>query len=508
MQRFSNVKLGKGTGRPSFAEVVSSAATVSGNRVAAKIDGDWPLPVRCDVEKTQLRGMEMGAVRQVRDCSVLEEQAVGPSGMDHSVDDHFRSRGCVCRPAGVSRDSGVEGDVSLQGDGVFGVFEKVFEILGRFSKALVWACGFSKKLGSKSLFGFKRRVGFVAGQVLKRVKSVFKGFRAGAKVIKPNAKLDAVSGHKLSSVSGAILGRRSGPGCLQRSTEVHGSALRPDMTSAADPGVDLGLSHSGAGSRDRQLVPVVESVNQATVLPPLSTPVLRPPVLLSDLPSGVRSSMVSSFSGSGLIHRQAVVLPSAGSVLVRSGVEEFQFGEPGASSSGAGHASVGVASGAPSGSLLRHAVVHSDAPALVRSFGGVPLFGKFVGPPGVSASIPPFQWVLFPQWPRPFSFVEVGESSKGIDPKESVVVYPRVVKDSRSCFRTMGVSFVGSDQKGFLDFLTLIEDERYDSDSSPKKVKEIKRKKGKREVKNLECSINFDARGVGSSWVRGKKLGV
>jgi len=138
--------------------------------------------------------------------------------------------------------------------------------------------------------------------------------------------------------------------------------------------------------------------------------------------------------------------------------------------------------------------VHSDAPALVRSFGGVPLFGKFGGPPGVSASIPPFQWVLFPQWPRPFSSVfgcpqlpglssgvfEVGESSKGIDLKESVVIYPRVVKDSRSCFRTMGVSFVGSDQKGFLDFLTLIEDERYDSDSPPKKVKEIKRKKGEK----------------------------
>jgi hypothetical protein len=130
-------------------------------------------------------------------------------------------------------------------------------------------------------------------------------------------------------------------------------------------------------------------------------------------------------------------------------------------------------------------------PALVRSFGGVPLFGKFGGSPGVSASIPPFQWVLFPQWPRPFSSVfgcsqlpglssgvfEVGESSKGIDPKENVVVYPKVVKDSRSCFRTMGVSFVGSDQKGFMDFLTLIEDERYDSDSPPKKVKEIKRKK-------------------------------
>jgi hypothetical protein len=27
-------------------------------------------------------------------------------------------------------------------------------------------------------------------------------------------------------------------------------------------------------------------------------------------------------------------------------------------------------------------------------------------------------------------------------------------------------------------------------------------------VKNLECLINFDARGVGSSQVRGKRLGV
>jgi hypothetical protein len=67
---------------------------------------------------------------------------------------------------------------------------------------------------------------------------------------------------------------------------------------------------------------------------------------------------------------------------------------------------------------------------------------------------------------------------------------------------------LGSDEKGFLDFLAWTEDQRYDSDSPPKKEKKIKRKKGKREVKNLECSINFDARGVGSSRVRGKKLGV
>jgi hypothetical protein len=55
-------------------------------------------------------------------------------------------------------------------------------------------------------------------------------------------------------------------------------------------------------------------------------------------------------------------------------------------------------------------------------------------------------------------------------------------------------------EKGFLDFLTLVDEgQRYVF--TPKQ-------KGKRKVKNLECSINFDARGVGSSRVRGKRLGV
>jgi len=103
---------------------------------------------------------------------------------------------------------------------------------------------------------------------------------------------------------------------------------------------------------------------------------------------------------------------------------------------------------------------------------------------------------------------EVGESSKGAGPEERDVVYPRVVQDARSCFSTMGVSFLGSDEKGFLDLLSWTEDQLYDSNSPSQKEKKIKRRKGKREVKNLECSINFDARGVGSSRVRGKKLGV
>jgi hypothetical protein len=53
------------------------------------------------------------------------------------------------------------------------------------------------------------------------------------------------------------------------------------------------------------------------------------------------------------------------------------------------------------------------------------------------------------------------------------------------------------DEKGFLDFLTLVDEGQRQavsiSSSKPK---------GRRDLKNLECSINFDVRGVGSS--RGK----
>jgi len=51
-----------------------------------------------------------------------------------------------------------------------------------------------------------------------------------------------------------------------------------------------------------------------------------------------------------------------------------------------------------------------------------------------------------------------------------------------------------------MDFLTLV-DEGQCNVSVPKQ-------KEKREFKNLKCSINFDARSVSSSRVRGKRLGV
>ena len=53
------------------------------------------------------------------------------------------------------------------------------------------------------------------------------------------------------------------------------------------------------------------------------------------------------------------------------------------------------------------------------------------------------------------------------------------------------------DEKGFLDFLTLVDEGQHQAVS----ISTTKRK-GRRDLKNFECSINFDARGVGSS--RGK----
>jgi hypothetical protein len=63
----------------------------------------------------------------------------------------------------------------------------------------------------------------------------------------------------------------------------------------------------------------------------------------------------------------------------------------------------------------------------------------------------------------------------------------------------MGDSY-GGNEKGFLDFLALIDEGQCQEVSVP-----ASKLKGFREIKNLECSINFDARGVGSSRVKGKR---
>jgi hypothetical protein len=76
---------------------------------------------------------------------------------------------------------------------------------------------------------------------------------------------------------------------------------------------------------------------------------------------------------------------------------------------------------------------------------------------------------------------------------------PGTAIDLSLCFQTLGVSHEGN-EKAFLDFMTLIDAEhRLEAPVPTPKFK------GCREVKNLECTINYDARGFGSN--RGKARG-
>jgi hypothetical protein len=188
----------------------------------------------CELEKIHLLGMEIEVIRQLVDCFALEKQTFGPLAKDLRVDDRFSSRVFGGSSACVSRDAEVEVDASMQGESsVVGLF---LELLGRFSKALVWVCGFSKKLGFKSFFGLKRRVGhFVAGCMIKRYKAALKGFRFRARsnrlVLKPNAKRPAVdSGLEPSLVFGADVGWVSGPGAIPSLGHDQISLLIPEAT--------------------------------------------------------------------------------------------------------------------------------------------------------------------------------------------------------------------------------------------------------------------------------------
>jgi len=76
---------------------------------------------------------------------------------------------------------------------------------------------------------------------------------------------------------------------------------------------------------------------------------------------------------------------------------------------------------------------------------------------------------------------------------------PRAAIDLSLCFQTLGISHEGN-EKAFLDFMALI-----DAEHRVEALVSTPKFKGCREVKNLECTINYDARGFGSS--RGKARG-
>jgi hypothetical protein len=74
------------------------------------------------------------------------------------------------------------------------------------------------------------------------------------------------------------------------------------------------------------------------------------------------------------------------------------------------------------------------------------------------------------------------------------------MEDVKSYYHTKGISYKG-DEKDFMDFLTLIDEGQHQEDP----ISNLK-PKGNREVNNLDCSINFDTRGVCSSRSKGKRV--
>jgi hypothetical protein len=95
----------------------------------------------------------------------------------------------------------------------------------------------------------------------------------------------------------------------------------------------------------------------------------------------------------------------------------------------------------------------------------------------------------------------VGESSKeGVS--EEVVGSPDAVFDAALCLQTVGISFEGN-IKGFLDVMTqVVEVQRLEVPVSTPKVK------GNRELHNLGCDINYDARSLGSTRGKSKRVVV
>lgn len=99
----------------------------------------------------------------------------------------------------------------------------------------------------------------------------------------------------------------------------------------------------------------------------------------------------------------------------------------------------------------------------------------------------------------PYSLpLEVGESSRG-DVSIEVVGSFGVVFDTTLCLQVVEISFDGN-VKGFLDAMPqVVEGQRLEVQIF------IPKFKGKRELQNLECNINYDARSLGFTRSKSKR---
>jgi hypothetical protein len=94
----------------------------------------------------------------------------------------------------------------------------------------------------------------------------------------------------------------------------------------------------------------------------------------------------------------------------------------------------------------------------------------------------------------------MGDGLDGVDKLAGDGGYSKTVQHAKEIFPFLGIS-CGGNEKKLLDLLTVLDKEhRHEVLASPSKPK------GRRELKNLECSINFDGRGDYSSRGKGKRV--
>lgn len=97
--------------------------------------------------------------------------------------------------------------------------------------------------------------------------------------------------------------------------------------------------------------------------------------------------------------------------------------------------------------------------------------------------------------------IEVGESSReGVS--EEVLGSPGAVFDATLCLQTVGISFE-ENETSFLDVIAqVVKEQRLEVPVSTPKVT------GNREFHNLECDINYNARSLGSTRSKSKRVVV
>jgi hypothetical protein len=98
----------------------------------------------------------------------------------------------------------------------------------------------------------------------------------------------------------------------------------------------------------------------------------------------------------------------------------------------------------------------------------------------------------FRRSPFPATILDVGDSSES----DLLDGYSEVVVSSLEIAQALGISF-GGHKKRFLDLMSVIEKGQHRVNGGS-----VSKPKGWRELKNLECSLNFDVGGIGSN--RGK----